>query len=73
MRATWSARAFEFVLPWTSVTIDPSTVVAARRRVGVVLLDVPDSVGTVAVSDGLIGVDGMRVLRAVLGERFGEA
>ena len=72
VRATYSARAFEFVLLGRTVTVDPAHVTAARRRVGCVLLDQPDSVGPVCVPDELLGRDGMRVVRAVLRDRLDE-
>ncbi len=70
--ATYTASSFEFVLPGRTFPVDPLTVTAARRRLGCVLLDRAESVGPVCVPDELLGDDGMRVLRAALGDRFRE-
>lgn len=68
--ATYTASSFEFTLLGRTIVVDPDTVTGARRRVGVVLVDLRDGIAPIAVPDELLGDDGMRVLRAVLGDRF---
>ena len=70
VRATYAARAFEFVLPDRTITVDPATVVAARRRAGCLLVDLADTIGPMCVPDELLGPDGLRVVRTVLGDRL---
>lgn len=70
--ATYTASSFEFTLLGRSIVVDTDTVTGARRRVGVVLVDLRDQIAPMAVPDELLGDDGMRVVRAALGDRLRE-
>lgn len=70
VEASWSHDAFEFVLPWATHVVHPSTISAGRQRDGVVVLDQEGRPFSWFVPNEMIGPGGLGVLREVLGDRF---
>ena len=71
VRARYAPDRITFVLPGHEVAIETSTIIAAERRRGIVVLE-QDEERAWTVPDELLGDHGLAILRGVLGARLRE-